>query len=70
LFDIGAKVIYSSNELKFSDARTLMSDTFLTSFLYPYNSVTPDSRNSKVVAIGDMPILVKREIQARALGID
>ena len=70
LFDIGSKAIYSSNELKFSDSRSLMSDSYLTSFLYPYNSVTPDPQNSKVVAIGDMPTLVQRELQARALGID
>lgn len=47
-----------------------MSDTLLTSLLYPYNRIDQDDHNPMVTVIGDMPMLVQRELQARALSID
>lgn len=68
-FEIGPKVIYSQNDLKFQSATTLASDAYLTSLLYPYNTLSGIDKNPQVIAIGDMPMLVQREIQARALSV-
>jgi hypothetical protein len=60
-FDITPKVIYSPGELKYGLESTL-ADSFMTPFLYNYNSLHGQEKNPKVIAIGDMPLLIQKEI--------
>lgn len=68
-FEFGSKIVYSPSELTFSPTENLMADSFMTPMLYPYNTVTVSPSNPRVTVIGDMPLLVQREYQARSLSI-
>jgi hypothetical protein len=71
--EIGPSVIYSTEtryEYLPASRDTIAPDAFLTSFLYPYNSLMDTAENPRVLAIGDMPVLIQKELQARALSVD
>jgi len=71
--EIGPQAIYSSDTRfeHLASAQDLISpDSFLTPLLYPYNSLASAEDNPRLAVIGDMPLLVQKELQARALSID
>ena len=70
-YEITPKVLYSPSDLKHSALTDRpIPDAFLTPLLYSYNTLSSTATNPRVIAIGDMPTLVQKEIQARALNID
>lgn len=71
--EIGPSVIYSPDprfELLPASQGVLSPDALLSSLLYAHNCLQPTTENPRVVAIGDMPILVQKDLQARALSTD
>jgi hypothetical protein len=61
MFEITPKVIYSPAEVKYGYNKSLC-DSFMTPLLYNYNSIDGQEDNPKVIAIGDMPMLVQKEL--------
>ena len=69
MFEITPKVIFSPGEIKYGMNGNL-ADSLMTPLLYNYNSLDGSEENPKVIAIGDMPMLIQKEVQARALFLD
>lgn len=70
-FEVAPKVLYSPSDLKHNSITDKpIADAFLTPLLYSYNTLQGTESNPRVVAIGDMPLLIQKEIQARALNIE
>lgn len=45
----------------------LAPDAFFTPLLYSYNTPQVDSDNARLMITGDMPLLIQKEIHARAM---
>ena len=63
-FEVGSKVIYSRHRAL--STMTLAPDAMLTPFLYGYNNAMNRSVNT---VIGDMPMLIYRELVAKNLPV-
>ena len=70
-FEMTPKVLYSPSDMKHASLfERPTSDAFLTPLLYSYNSLASTESNPRVIAVGDMPMLIQKELYARALTID
>lgn len=61
IFEMTPKVIFSPAEIKYG-LNTNLADSFLTPMLYNYNSLDGKEDNPRVITIGDMPMLIQKEI--------
>ena len=61
IFEMTPKVIFSPGEIKYG-MNTNLADSFMTPMLYNYNSLEGKESNPRVIAIGDMPMLIQKEI--------
>lgn len=60
-FDVTPKAIFSKAELKYTsglDPSKSFPDAFLTPLLYNYHALDGTEENPRVVAVGDMPMIV------------
>lgn len=60
-FELGPKAIYSEAEPRCGTTK-LVPDTLLTPLLYSFNTRTGGETNPQVMAVGDMPLLIQKDL--------